>query len=50
MSAVLPTAGIAAPKPVSHSFWARLWRDKPLGAVGGVVLLAWRHSKEEQHS
>lgn len=41
MSAVLPTAGTAAPKPLSHSFWARLWRDKPLGAVGGVVLLAF---------
>jgi peptide/nickel transport system permease protein len=41
MSAVLPTAGTAAAKPVSHSFWARLWRDKPLGAVGGVVLLAF---------
>lgn len=41
MSAVLPTAGIAAPKPVSHGFMARLWRDKPLGAVGGVVLLAF---------
>jgi peptide/nickel transport system permease protein len=44
MSAVLPTVGVAGPaaaKPVSHSFWARLWRDKPLGAVGGVVLLAF---------
>jgi peptide/nickel transport system permease protein len=41
MSAVLPTAGTAVPKPLSHSFWARLWRDKPLGAVGGVVLLAF---------
>ena len=41
MSAVLPTAGTAAPKPVSHGFMARLWRDKPLGAVGGVVLLAF---------
>ena len=41
MSAVLPSAGIAAPKPVSHGFMARLWRDKPLGAVGGVVLLAF---------
>ena len=38
MSAVLP---LNAAKPVSHSFWARLWRDKPLGAVGGVVLLAF---------
>jgi peptide/nickel transport system permease protein len=27
--------------PISHSFMARLWRDKPLGAVGGVVLLAF---------
>lgn len=44
MSAVLPTADtvvLAAAKPISHSFWARLWRDKPLGAVGGVVLLAF---------
>lgn len=41
MAAVLPTAGIAAAKPISHSFWARLWRDKPLGAVGGLVLLAF---------
>ncbi len=38
MSAVLP---LNAAKPVSHSFWARLLRDKPLGAVGGVVLLAF---------
>ena len=35
MSAVLPLA--AAPTQ-SHSFLARLWRDKPLGAVGGLVL------------
>ena len=41
MSAVLPTAGAAAPKPVSHGFMARLWRDKPLGAVVGVVLQAF---------
>ena len=44
MSAVLPTVDTtssAASKPLSHSFWARLWRDKPLGAVGGVVLLAF---------
>ena len=44
MSAVLPSAdnmGSAAAKPISHSFMARLWRDKPLGAVGGVVLLAF---------
>ena len=38
MSAVLP---LNAAKPLSHSFWARLWRDKPLGAIGGVVLLAF---------
>jgi peptide/nickel transport system permease protein len=38
MSAVLP---LATGKPRSHGFWARLWRDKPLGAVGGVVLLAF---------
>ena len=41
MSAALPSPAIAAAKPVSHSFWARLWRDKPLGAVGGAVLLAF---------
>ncbi len=23
----------------SYSFWARLWRDKPLGAAGGAVLM-----------
>jgi peptide/nickel transport system permease protein len=38
MSAVLP---LNAAMPISHSFMARLWRDKPLGAVGGVVLLAF---------
>ena len=36
MAAVIP---VAAAKPRSHGFWARLWRDKPLGAVGGLVLL-----------
>jgi peptide/nickel transport system permease protein len=25
----------------SRGFWARLWRDKPLGAVGGLVLLVF---------
>jgi peptide/nickel transport system permease protein len=38
MSAVLPLKSV---KPRSNSFWARLWRDKPLGAVGGMVLLAF---------
>ena len=36
MSAVLP---LPAAKRPSNSFLARLWRDKPLGALGGVVLL-----------
>ena len=36
MSAVLP---LPATKRRSNSFIARLWRDKPLGALGGVVLL-----------
>ena len=39
MSAVLPTAPLPGAKPRSHGFWARLWRDKPLGAAGAVVLL-----------
>lgn len=41
MSAVLPTANAAAAKPQRHGFWARLWRDKPLGAAGAVVLLVF---------
>ncbi|MDH4392155.1 MAG: ABC transporter permease [Aquabacterium sp.] len=36
MSAVLP---LPAAKRPSNSFLARLWRDKPLGTVGGLVLL-----------
>lgn len=36
MSAVLP---LPAAKRRSNSFLARLWRDKPLGALGGSVLL-----------
>jgi peptide/nickel transport system permease protein len=36
MSAVLP---LPAAKRRSNSFLARLWRDKPLGTVGGLVLL-----------
>jgi peptide/nickel transport system permease protein len=36
MSAVLP---LPAAKRPSNSFLARLWRDKPLGALGGLVLL-----------
>ncbi len=34
-TAALPVAG----QPQSYSFWARLWRDKPLGAAGGAVLM-----------
>jgi peptide/nickel transport system permease protein len=37
VSAVLPLP--AAAKPRGHGFWARLWRDKPLGAAGGLLLL-----------
>jgi peptide/nickel transport system permease protein len=37
MSAVLPLP--AAAKRPSNGFFARLWRDKPLGTVGGIVLL-----------
>ncbi len=33
-----PARAGAAPRP-SHGFWARLWRDKPLGAAGALVLL-----------
>jgi len=36
MSAVLP---MPAMKRQNNSFLARLWRDKPLGTVGGLVLL-----------
>ena len=36
MSAVLPLPDAKRP---SNSFLARLWRDKPLGTVGGLVLL-----------
>jgi peptide/nickel transport system permease protein len=36
MSAVLP---LPAVKRQNNSFLARLWRDKPLGTVGGLVLL-----------
>ena len=46
MAAVLPQAPPAAPAPTpvpakqpSMGFMVRLFRDKPLGAVGGVVLL-----------
>ena len=44
MAAVLPTATPALPPTVTppsrrNGFFSRLWRDKPLGAVGGVVLL-----------
>ena len=36
MSAALP---LPAAKRPSNSFLTRLWRDKPLGALGGLVLL-----------
>ena len=41
---MLPPAGSAPSSPGSakrrsNSFLARLWRDKPLGTVGGIVLL-----------
>jgi peptide/nickel transport system permease protein len=44
MAAVLPPAGPAPKSPAatkrqSNSFFARLVRDKPLGTVGGLVLL-----------
>ena len=38
MSAVLPLP-VAAPQRTG--FWARLWRDKPLGAAGAAVLLVF---------
>ena len=34
-AAVLP---VSIKRP-SGGFWARLWRDKPLGAAGAIVLL-----------
>ncbi len=34
MAAVLPIVD----KTRSYGFWARLWRDKPLGVAGGLVL------------
>jgi peptide/nickel transport system permease protein len=42
MAAVSPTAGVAIalqPQVRSSGFFARLFRDKPLGAAGGVLLL-----------
>jgi len=41
MAALAPTAGIgvAPTRPRSSSFFARLCRDKPLGAAGGALLL-----------
>ncbi len=38
MAAVLP---LPVTRTRGHGFWARLWRDKPLGAVGGLVLLVF---------
>lgn len=39
MSAVLSSPPAAAAKPRNNGFLARLLRDKPLGAFGGLVLL-----------
>ena len=44
--AVLPSIGEAAPRPPARlgalaAFLARLWREKPLGAVGGIVFLVF---------
>jgi peptide/nickel transport system permease protein len=44
MSAVLPPASLppATPRPAAphgNGFFTRLWRDKPLGAAGGLMLL-----------
>lgn len=39
MSAVLSTPAATAAKPRNNSFLARLFRDKPLGSFGGIVLL-----------
>jgi peptide/nickel transport system permease protein len=39
MAAVLPIPALPAARPAS--FFARLFRDKPLGAAGGVLLLAF---------
>ena len=39
MSAVLPSPSVTPAKPRSNTFLARLLRDKPLGTVGGIVLL-----------
>jgi peptide/nickel transport system permease protein len=44
MSAVAPTVTISdtlQQPPRSSGFFARLFRDKPLGAIGGVVLLVF---------
>ena len=38
MAAVLPLAQSA---PRAPGFWLRLWRDKPLGAAGAVVLIVF---------
>ncbi len=37
--AVVATAPATAGKPRSYGFFTRLWRDKPLGAAGGIVLV-----------
>ena len=38
-NAVVATAPATAGKPRSYGFFTRLWRDKPLGAAGGIVLV-----------
>ncbi len=38
-STVVASAPAMAGKPRSYGFFARLWRDKPLGAAGGIVLV-----------
>jgi peptide/nickel transport system permease protein len=40
MAAVLPEPAAVAPAgPRRRGFWSRLWRDKPLGFAGAMVLL-----------
>jgi peptide/nickel transport system permease protein len=43
MSAVIPVAAdpLAQPRPVPSGFVRRLFRDKPLGAAGGVLMVAF---------
>jgi peptide/nickel transport system permease protein len=43
MSAVIPVAAdpLAQPRPIPSGFVRRLFRDKPLGAAGGVLMVAF---------